>query len=231
MSDSKKKKTFWQKIPLLGGIFKSKKPHPAAEFPGSATYWEQRYCKGGNSGAGSYNRLALFKAEVLNRFAQENNVQSVIEFGCGDGNQLKLAKYHQYLGIDVASKAVELCRKDFADDSTKTFETLEKYSGQKADLSLSLDVIYHLIEDEVFNSYMQQLFDAGNKYVIVYASNDPNIKKKQSSAHVKHRKFSSWVETNRPDWKLKEFIPNRYPQSEEDQDNTSFADFYIYQKA
>jgi hypothetical protein len=33
------------------------------KFSGSKAYWENRYADGGNSGAGSYNRLADFKAE------------------------------------------------------------------------------------------------------------------------------------------------------------------------
>ena len=47
----------------------------------SADYWEARYRDGGNSGAGSYGRLALFKARFLNDFVRSENVQSVIEFG------------------------------------------------------------------------------------------------------------------------------------------------------
>jgi hypothetical protein len=42
---------------------------------------------------GSYGKFAAFKAEVLNAFVQEMRVDTVIEFGCGDGNQLTLARY------------------------------------------------------------------------------------------------------------------------------------------
>ena len=59
------------------------------KFTASDDYWEERYSKGKNSGAGSYNELARFKAEVLNGFVQKQNIRSVIEFGCGDGNQLQ----------------------------------------------------------------------------------------------------------------------------------------------
>ena len=38
----------------------------------------------------------------------------------------------------------------------------------RAELALSLDVIYHLVEDTVYESYMGQLFDSATKYVIVY---------------------------------------------------------------
>ena len=54
------------------------------------SYWENRYKNNGNSGAGSYGRLAEFKADVINNFIAENKITSVIEFGCGDGNQLSL---------------------------------------------------------------------------------------------------------------------------------------------
>jgi hypothetical protein len=64
-----------------------------AEFPGSADYWERRYAEGGDSGHGSYGRFAEFKAEVLNRFVAEQRIESIVEFGCGDGNQLTLASY------------------------------------------------------------------------------------------------------------------------------------------
>ena len=50
-------------------------------FPSSQFYCENRYKKGGTSGAGSYDRTARFKADILNSFVKENNIESVIEFG------------------------------------------------------------------------------------------------------------------------------------------------------
>ena len=64
-------------------------------FPGSQEYWVKRYEKGGNSGPGSYSELAKFKARVLNDFVRNEHVQSVIEFGCGDGNQLETRRVPQ----------------------------------------------------------------------------------------------------------------------------------------
>jgi len=87
----------------------------------SMDYWERRYAQGGTSGSGSYARLAEFKAEVLNAFVQERHIQSVIEFGCGDGNQLSLARYPSYVGLDVSKTAIFLCGRRFAMDSDKSF--------------------------------------------------------------------------------------------------------------
>lgn len=54
--------------------------------------------KGGNSGAGSYNNLALFKASVLNNFIKKNNINMVIEWGSNDCNQISFANYKSFIG-------------------------------------------------------------------------------------------------------------------------------------
>lgn len=63
----------------------------------SKEYWQKRYSVGENSGAGSYGRLAKFKAEIINEFVKKNKINLVTEFGCGDGNQLFLFKIPNYL--------------------------------------------------------------------------------------------------------------------------------------
>jgi hypothetical protein len=155
-------------------------------------------------------------------------VRSVIEFGSGDGSQLSLARYPQYLGFDVSTEAVKRGRTRFAGDDSKAFLTVAEYAGQRADLTLSLDVIYHLVEDAVFEAYMRMLFDASQKWVIVYASNHDDTDRAEA-AHVRHRQFTRWVEANRPGWILKETIPNRYPYTG-DYRLGSFSDFFIFER-
>lgn len=64
-------------------------------------------------------RRLSFKSTFLNQFVLENNINSVIEWGCGDGAQLTLARYPLYTGIDISETIVEDCRKRFAVDKTK----------------------------------------------------------------------------------------------------------------
>ena len=197
-------------------------------FPGSKKYWEQRYVMGGNSGAGSYGKLAKFKAEIVNLFVENNGIKSVIDFGCGDGNQLSLFSFPNhisYIGLDVSKTVLKLCIDRFKDDVTKNFflydpECFEDNSGIfRADLVLSLDVIYHLIEDNIFELYMKHLFSSSDKFVIIY-SDDANANQRY---HEKHRQFSRWVETKLPEWELIDKIKNKIP-------NKSCADFFIYKK-
>lgn len=202
---------------------------PNTGFTGSEDYWKQRYVKNGNSGAGSYNKLAEFKAEILNQFVLENNIASVIEYGSGDGNQLKLANYPKYIGFDVSPVALEKCRVIFSNDASKKFKLVNEFSNDRAELTISLDVIYHLVENDVFTNYMAKLFDSSSKYVIIYASNTDQQRTGQSP-HVLHRYFTKWIDENRPDWKLINHIPNKYPYSGDDNAG-SFADFYIFKLA
>ena len=206
----------------------------SGQFPGSKEYWEARYASGGDSGTGSHAQLAAFKAEVLNAFVVQHDVQSVIEFGCGDGSQLALASYPKYLGLDVSETVIARCRELFASDPSKTFALMNDYRGEAADLTLSLDVVYHLVEDDVFDDYMRKLFAGSSRYVIVYSSDTdanaaPDADTDYRGAYIRQREFTNWVRLQAPAWTLIEHIPNRYPHRGDDREG-SFADFYIYEK-
>jgi hypothetical protein len=203
-------------------------PLPAHSAPtfDSAQYWRDRYRAGGNSGAGSYGRLADFKAEIVNAFVREHDIASVIEFGCGDGAQLAFAEYPNYLGFDVADECIELCQSKFTRDSTKQFRNATAWDYERADLALSLDVIFHLIEDGVFHEYMRRLFFSAERYVIVYSSNHEG---EHPAAHVKHRRFTDWVQIYHADFRLVRYIPNRWPLADDDR-SQSFADFFIFER-
>ena len=195
-----------------------------ARFNDTASYWENRYKNNGNSGPGSYGELALYKAGIINKFVSDNNISSVIEFGCGDGNQLKEFQFPSYTGLDVSKTAIEKCTGIFKDDVTKTFfiyspgEFAAHAESFKADLTLSLDVIYHLLEDDVFETYMNHLFSSSKQFVIIYAWDAEERKR----LHIKLRKFTAWIEKNLQEWHLMQTIENKSPHAA--------CDFYIYQK-
>jgi hypothetical protein len=192
-------------------------------FVGSARYWEGRYYAGGTSGAGSYGEEAAYKAAFLNEFVRKHRIESVIEFGCGDGNQLGLASYPRYIGLDVSETTVRGCVSKFGDDRTKSFvlSTPGVFSDPakflRAELALSLDVIFHLIEEHVFDRYMRQLFDAATRFIAVYAV-DGEIA--DPAPHVRHRNFSAWVSKN-TDVHLLEIVKRPQPD---------FKEFFLYER-
>lgn len=197
----------------------------APAVPWSAAYWDMRYRCGGHSGAGSSGHLAQFKADVVNRIVRRNGIASVIEYGCGDGRQLLLANYPgSYVGLDVSPEAVRLCSERFSGDPAKRFMTATEDPGT-ADMALSLDVIFHLVEDETFHHYMEQLFAHARRLVVIYSSDYDAV---TPDAHVRHRRFSDWIADHAPDWQPVLHIPNPYPFDPCAPDDTSFADFHVF---
>ncbi len=220
-------KQFIKRIPLIGAfaVFVKKLLFPQSIFTTSEEYWIQRYRSGGNSGAGSYNNLAEFKGEVINEFVSKNKIETVIELGCGDGNQLEYFKIPSYIGTDISPFVLSKCRERFKGDEHKQFLLLNEISDQRADLLLSLDVIYHLIEDEVYHSYLNQLFDRAISYVIIYSFDEDSD---DFAPHIRTRKFTKWIEENIADFQLIKHIPNKYPSEKDKEKTTSFSDFYFY---
>jgi SAM-dependent methyltransferase len=195
-------------------------------FPGTESYWQQRYAEGGDSGLGSYGKFAQFKAQVLNELFADESIGSVIEFGCGDGNQVRMLKIADYLGVDVSPEAIERCRRDFDGHPGRRFIFDHDYHGERAQCSLSLDVVYHLVEQATFHDYMRRLFDAASHLVVIYSSNrdsDPDA----DGPHIRHRMFTRWVDTHAAPWKLHRVIPNPFP-FRGDYASGSFSDFFVF---
>lgn len=202
----------------------------------SKEYWQNRYETGGNSGSGSYNHLAIYKAEYLNAFAEDNKINSVIEFGCGDGNQIKSFTFSNYIGLDVAPKSIELCTAEFKDDKTKSFFLYDNRYFQdnngvfKFDLAISLDVLYHLIEQDVYESYLIHLFQSAKKFVLIYSSNE-NVPAAHAQFHVKERVFTNDVERLIPNFKFVRRDENKYSTKYyKDEDIGSLSDFFLFER-
>jgi len=196
-------------------------------YTDSARFWEQNYAQGQTSGSGSYGTLAEGKSRFLNDLVGQRGVRSVIEFGCGDGNQLSLASYPSYVGLDVSRSAIALCQRRFSGDTGKSFFLydgacfIDRAGVFTADLALSLDVIYHLTESSVFETYLAHLFAAGQRLVVVYST---NMEVSGTAPHVRHRHFTPWVEANCPGWVLTAVAPG--PSAER-----ARADFFVYERS
>lgn len=178
----------------------------------SKEYWESRYKSGGNSGAGSQGVIAQYKAKIINDFVKNNNIQTVCELGCGDW-LFSLYDVPEFVGYDVSEFVIERNKKTYKHKFTTSMAELTSY-----DLTISMDVILHLIEEDVYQQYMKDLFRLSNKYVIVYSTNWDEI---LGGIHNKFRKFLPDVPQN---FQLIEFIENPHKGI------LTQADFFIFKK-
>ena len=196
-------------------------------FPGTARYWEERYRRAGTSGIGSYGLLARAKAHFINDYVRRHEIRSVVDFGAGDGNQLRLFDVPRYVGLDVSATAISRLRQQYADDASKRFVL---YNGVPvrgdhalhAELGLSLDVIYHLVEEEVYERYLHDLFHCAQQHVIIYSSDLE--RPRHISGHVRHRKFTTFVQENFPEWRLVEVRRNPHRW-------IACSDFFVFRRA
>jgi len=180
------------------------------------TFWNDRYKSGGNSGLGSYGKCANGKASVINNYIKKYNIKTISDFGCGDGNQISLLEgYENYCGYDISPYIIDACKNKFENNKFMTF-TNNVNEIPNAELTLSLDVLYHLVNICDFELYLSQLFDKSKKYVLIFSSNHD---RNSGINHIYHRKFTDWVDKHHTKFKLIEEINNFYDTS---------AQFYLY---
>ncbi len=193
-------------------------------YPGSSSYWERRYARGGDSGAGSSGVLAAYKASVLNDFVQKNAVQSLVELGCGDGRQLQLAGYPNYSGLDIAPSAVARCRELFVGDPTKRFAVYDPFhfdpAQYPAELAISLEVIFHLTEQEVYELYLRHLFACSKRWVVIFAA---DTDRPTPFPHFRLRRFTPDIARLAPAWRLLKREQNPHP-------DLSVSQFFVFEK-
>lgn len=183
--------------------------------------WELRYRNGGNSGAGSYGSIADHKAEVINNLINEKNIKTITDCGCGDGNQISLIHgYDEYHGFDISPYIIDVCRKMFINKPNMHFyNSMDELP--KADLILSLDVIYHIVDDNDFENYIKFLFNNSLRFVLLFTSNHTRNDNPDASDYINHRIVTDYIEKNVSKFKLTQIITNNLETS---------ADFYLYER-
>lgn len=162
-------------------------------------YWETRYAKGGTSGSGSRGAEAEFKAALLNGVIGRHNVRSVLDVGCGDGYVASMIDPDvRYVGYDPSPTAIKWCRSAMP---TRDFTTV--IPRDPYDMTASLDVIFHLVKDDVFKQHVADLFALARRLVFVYGTNFDMV----GAPHVRHRVWLSKVPRG---WKLVERSSTTY---------------------
>lgn len=193
-----------------------------------AAYWEKRYQQGGSSGAGSVGRLASFKTQFLNDFIANNKIIDMIDHGCGDGMQQAHLDVNLYTGYDISITAVNRCIDLYGNLLGRSFLPYSRRFGLYADLAVSLDVIYHLVDDKIYYSYLEDLFASGRRFVIIYSTDYD--KSDECPPHMRHRDFKSWVK-EKSSFRLVRKVLNPYNSCDScDEDNASPCSFFVFER-
>lgn len=194
----------------VAGLLRSLSP---VEFNYTA-YWDKRYATGGDSGLGSQGMLAEFKTEIINSCIETWAVESIVDFGCGDGEQLRGLSPVPYLGLDVARSSLDLCRQKFQDDPLKSFMLYapRQFTNKgfiQADLVLCLDVLYHITNEEDYYKTLADVFATARRYVILYTTTQLVPTRKNSHIYCRDtlRDLSAF-----PEFTVEAIVPQKYPE-------------------
>ncbi len=195
-------------------------------YPGSLRYWEKRYAQGGDSGSGSSEIVAQFKAEVVNRVINMYDIHRLVELGCGDGSQLALFTVDQYCGLDISKSAIDRCKRLYQHDDGKSFIHYNPYDFNPQELAarlvLSLEVIFHVTEPGLYKIYLDHLFALSTKLVLIFGRNE-RATGSSIYPHLCFRNFVSDIERDHNRWQLVETItpPSQLP---------TFSKFFLFAK-
>lgn len=175
-------------------------------FDTSERYWLRRYRWGGNSGAGSRGRSAEYKASYVNQLCASHNIDFVGEIGCGDGYVASLLDVPWYVGYDISPRAVAIARKVNAATPHKRFEVINSApSIAMAEVMLSMDVAYHLIEDQVLDDHLADLGRHSDRLVLIYGTDH---EARTRASHVLHRNVSGRFLQINEGWEMVHREPN-----------------------
>jgi len=132
------------------------------------------------------------------------------------------------LGLDFSEYAIKQCRALFSEDPNKSFMLYipSRFFNTNfiiADLVVSLDVLYHIVDDRDYYKTLHDIFSSSRKFVILYTSIEAyRYEKFREGSHVRHRDTLSDLQ-GFMDFKIEGILQQEYP-------NLSSADFIILKK-
>jgi 2-polyprenyl-3-methyl-5-hydroxy-6-metoxy-1,4-benzoquinol methylase len=171
-------------------------------------YWQEWYSAGNNSGQGSMGELLEFKAAFINKHLE--GVNSVFDFGCGDGSLSRLLNIENYFGIDVSKEIVSKCNKQ----KKKTNHNYEQASfidinpefiksKIQPEALMCIDALYHVMDNSVVDKTLENLFSGISPLVILYTIPNEKMSGEKIGAinfYDNSKKLSKITQ----DWKLVE---------------------------
>lgn len=186
---------------FLRSIFRELAFGYTKRFNHSNQYWKNVYKWGGNSGRASRGDVAAAKADFVNAVCSKYGIDTVVEYGCGDGVTASLITAKRYIGFDISPHAIAYAQDRCRDSAShmflnydglskdEVFEIVNRNKASENILSISMDVIFHLIEDETFFRYMDYLCTSPSKLVAVFCS-DEDSAPRQPPTHYRDRAYS-----------------------------------------
>tara|TARA_B100000900_G_scaffold414621_1_gene441792 strand:- start:1950 stop:2537 length:588 start_codon:yes stop_codon:yes gene_type:complete len=184
----------------------------------SVNIWKNRP---NESGLGSRGDLAIFKIKYINDFIKEKNIESMIDFGCGDLQVSSNFEVQDYLGVDIVAHTHPDSVK--SQNYNTTISRFDEFIGEKkVELCTCLDVFYHILNDELeyLHATIKNILEHSTKYVIIYAQDSYDSNYNNWKDHMHNSPWRQIIEKEN----VKLVKEQKLPQP------GTTAKFFIYEK-
>ncbi|MCZ7355869.1 MAG: methyltransferase domain-containing protein [Candidatus Methanoperedens sp.] len=139
-----------------------------------SNYWDKRYSSGGGSGEGSIGEYRDFKWEVITQYVPK--IDNVLDIGCGDLSFWEGRDCEHYTGVDISPNIIEKNRKN-KPHWNFMISNSEKKLNLKSDLGICNDVLFHIMDDAIFEKILNNLCEYSKKYIFIFTWNkNPFVK-------------------------------------------------------
>lgn len=120
------------------------------------------------SGFGSHDIICMTKfLSFINNFIEENNVHSILDFGCGDFNIGRNINVDMYYGTDIYDGLINYNISHFEDNTHKFIFNDESYINlPSTDLIIIKEVLQHLDNDKI-KEILDHLINITNRYILI----------------------------------------------------------------
>jgi len=129
------------------------------------SYWDTRYKKGGNSGAGSIGQYRNQKWDIIESFV--GDVNDVIDVGCGDLSFWEGKDCVSYLGIDRSPKIININRIARPHWKFINADAAETQSIQ-ARIVFCFDILFHIMNDGIYCDILSNLTKYSNEWIFIF---------------------------------------------------------------
>ena len=128
-------------------------------------YWDQRYASGGSSGGGSIGPLRDWKWGILEFYLDEIN--HVIDYGCGDLSFWEGRTCSDYLGIDVSDEILRRNRSMRPEWEFLSTDALFACPNLRKPVVLCFDVLFHIIPEDDFLRVLTNISNLSSEWIFV----------------------------------------------------------------
>lgn len=129
-------------------------------------YWETRYAKGDSSGEGSVGPNRAWKWAIIEKYV--SSLDDVVDIGCGDLRFWEGRDCHKYFGLDLSATVIQRNRESRPKWRFEVGHAEYRIPNLRARIVLCLDMLFHIMDDEVFVNVLENLCRYSKEWIFTY---------------------------------------------------------------